>query len=788
MSQLAVDSVSSSFVMSFASLFLAFLVPFGVSHGLGARSVFLEVVRNSSIVHHKQTNTVWEYIGTYGQTENTVNLILEIPVFQFMCDVFPVSMAFAMKACTQYRTRVLEQGSARRLNELVEDHLGKRRKRQIAEVIVGGTAIYGVYKIVGDLLKGSNDEIIHRLDENENFQKHQEKLDDVLVTSILSLEDRNLMMLKNFKNLFDSVNVTRSLVHSLLQMSFKEQKLFTGWAKFSLKSEMRRHYEQMINAFTRTANHDINMDMFSPEQRTFTHEFLWNRVQPHLPLNFSISLAQFIPSLLIQQIVTFSEVDETKLVYELQEEDFHFVVEADSSSPFIRNETVDLDSILPKIVGHARIENFFGIPTDRSKKTTHMYKITRLPLFVNEKTATYTANIPQYLTLDEDGASAEWSEHKDRKCTMDDQSKFMFCSVPVPKSTIIQNPCLRSIVLNNSTKDCLKESVPLSAPFTEKLAPNLHAISVHTPLQCFEKGEKGRQNIFSNITRIAFIKTRCNSFVSCGTIDFSSLGVDCNTTDTYILTLNHTHENLLVLDKSVNSIEVDLNNLTELMDMSSLIQSTILNKNKLEMVHTDFHQSAYHAVQREIWPKFVIGSFGVGFLLALSFCLMRWVNFTEMAVVLRAIACCHIVFRRLRKTYNPVEIPSNSPTADGISTNEKTFYHDMGNIGTRAAQYQPFLKGMAFGDPIITSPNRIVCDNNQMLLGTQLQLSQLPTRSGLYPMIDGYHLSKPRVMHKKPIPIPRKIYVSKGEVDGFPSNESRISVSDFFEEDGESED
>ena len=140
-------------------------------------------------------------------------------------------MAFAMQACTQYRTRVLDNGSTRRLNEFFQVHIGNREKRQIDEAFVFDTALYTAYKIIGDLFGGRNDEIVHRLDKSENFQKHQEKLDSVLTTSILSLEDNNLVMLKSFKILLDSVNATRSLIHSLLKMSLKEQKSFTGWAK-----------------------------------------------------------------------------------------------------------------------------------------------------------------------------------------------------------------------------------------------------------------------------------------------------------------------------------------------------------------------------------------------------------------------------------------------------------------------------------------------------------------------------------------------------------------------------
>jgi len=66
------------------------------------------------------------------------------------------------------------------------------------------------------------------------------------------------------------------------------------------------------------------------------------------------------------------------MLYELKEDDFTFVVETDSDDTVARNETIDLDSILPKIVGHARIENLFGIPTNFSNKKMDLYKIKHL--------------------------------------------------------------------------------------------------------------------------------------------------------------------------------------------------------------------------------------------------------------------------------------------------------------------------------------------------------------------------------------------------------------------------
>jgi hypothetical protein len=587
--------------------FVFMVLSFGFCLSSESRSPFLDSVRRNTLVHHAETNTVWEYIGVYAQTENTLNFVLEIPVFQFMCDVFPTSMAFAMQACTEYRDRVLDHSSARQLNELVEAHTRARKKRQMVEVAVVGAAAYGAYKIIGDLFNGDNDEIIHRLDESDNFKKHQETLDDVLITTISSLEDSNLAILKEFKSLFDSVNVTRSLIHNLLQMSIRQQGAFTGWAKFSLKSEMRRHYERMVSAISRVENHDLNLEMFTPEQRTFVHEMVWNRIHSRLPRNFSASLAQFVPNLLVQQVISFSKVNESEISYELKEADFNLIVETDSDSTVVRNETIDLDSILPKIVGHARIENFFAIPSNVSRKRTNLYRITRLPLFVAERKAVYVANIPQYLSVDEDGSSSEWFDSNDRKCTVDDSSHYMFCSIPVPVFSSIQHPCLRSIVRNTSVDDCLKETVDLSSPNIVKLAPNIHAISVYNSLQCFEKGDKEKKNVFSNVSKVAVIKTRCNSFVSCGSFDFSSTGDICEHVETHIFSFKNADENLFKLDESVNPVDINMTNLNDMMDMSALVEAALSHKKHLENARIDFHSHIIDIVKTKGWPKILIG-------------------------------------------------------------------------------------------------------------------------------------------------------------------------------------
>lgn len=110
----------------------------------------------------------------------------------------------------------------------------------------------------------------------------------------------------------------------------------------------------------------------------------------------------------------------------------------------------------------------------------------------------------------------------------------MFNSVPISSWHIIQNTRLRSVSMNNSTENWSKKLIPLTPTFVVKFAQNIHAASVHTPLQFFDKADKSSSNVFSNVTRIAFIKTRFFSLVSRGTIDFSWIGDRCNTTETYI--------------------------------------------------------------------------------------------------------------------------------------------------------------------------------------------------------------------------------------------------------------
>jgi hypothetical protein len=146
---------------------------------VNAQSAFLDHVKNNTLVYHGQTNTVWEYIGSYSQIDSSINYITEIPVFQFLCDVLPVRMAYALKTCIEYRALLLKNSDVMRLKELAEDHAKNRAKRQFIEGMLAGGTAYTLYGVVGDLLGPSNLQLAHRLEDAENFKEHQEALNEV---------------------------------------------------------------------------------------------------------------------------------------------------------------------------------------------------------------------------------------------------------------------------------------------------------------------------------------------------------------------------------------------------------------------------------------------------------------------------------------------------------------------------------------------------------------------------------------------------------------------------------
>jgi len=366
----------------------------------------------------------------------------------------------------------------------------------------------------------------------------------------------------------------------------------------------------------------------------------------------------------------------------------------------------------------------------------------------------------------------------------------MFCSVPLPVFSSIQHPCLRSIVLNTSIKDCLKETVDLSSPHIVKFTPNIHAISVHTSLQCFEKGDKENKNVFSNITKIAIVKTRCNSFISCGTFDFSSVGGVCDKVESYLFTFNNTYENPFKLDKSVNPVDVEMDDLSPMMDISSLIESALSHKKHLEDAHIEFQSSIRHTVKTKVWPKICIAVF-----LLVSIVTICTIVFASRVCLKRVYSV--VSFRRkidylfhlcLKKKHCQIDESSldmhvrNSTFAQN-DTCYGAIYYNKKNID----QVHPLL-------------NKVICDNliQHPLCSTysmrdispvdsKVSLNRLPLITRISVPISSPNMLSPEIIRKKPNPVPRKIYDYMREPSDLLSNHLSISSGEFFEEDHESE-
>ena len=446
---------------------------------------------------------------------------------------------------------------------------------------------------------------------------------------------------------------------------------------------------------------------------------------------------------------------------------------------------------LPKIVGHARIENFFGIPTDFSNKKMNLYKITRLPLFVHEKQAVYTASLPRYLLLGEDGSSSEWHDHTNRRCILDENSRYMFCSIPVPIYSSIQHPCLRSIVLNTSTKNCLKETVDLSSPRIVKFAPNVHAVSVHTSLQCFEKGNKENKNVFSNIKKVAIIKTRCNSFVSCGSLDFSSVGGACDRAEAYILTFNNTYKNPFILDKSVNPIDVEMDNLSQIMDIPSLIESAISHKKHLEVAYTELQSNIHRAMQTRVWPKILIGIFIL--LSIVTICALVFTSAACLKRICRVFNCqetidflFHVCLKKKKRQLDNSSL--NMPVHSAIFAKNDIRHNAMYQNKTKVDQLQPLLNKLDRNNLIQYPLHSNYPIRDISALNSKVDLDCLPSTTYISKSIDVSNILSSKIVDKTPNPAPRKIYNYMREISDSSSSHWSITSREFLEEDRESED
>ncbi|CAF1413627.1 unnamed protein product [Adineta ricciae] len=583
---------------------------------VNAQSAFLDHVKNNTIVHHIETNTVWQYLGSYSQIDGSINYITEIPVFQFLCDVLPVRMAYTLQACIEYRDLLLKNSDVARLKEVAEDHSKSRAKRQILEGIAATGAAYTVYRIVGDLLGPSNLQLAHRLEDVENFQVHQNALNEIMNTAIASLQNNQLAILKAFKDVYDDANATRQYLYQHIRQVIAFRNEYDSFAKHAILQEMRNHYDKIVHSITKIEEQKLNLDFLTTEQRTITYNFVYEAVKTLLPEDFGASLSAFIPKLLVHQILSFTSVNEKNISYELTENDFQFDISVDPKFEKL-NQTVDLDEIIPKIVGHLRVENIFGRPINISQKKTDLYKVTKLPFFVTSTRAAQSSHMPTYFTLSPDGYSSEWENHDHRRCTFDERSKFLFCAVPTPIYSQIQNPCIRSIVYNTNTSECTKDEIDLFSPQSIRLAPDIFAISTDSKLQCLEKTDK-KENRWTNINKVSIIRTKCNSYISCGKFDLRS--DVCRDENVYILSMKKSIAPYR-FGESVNEAQSDILTLRPSLNISALLNEIDMEERLREEGFNQFRQNVSEVIQSKWSLTFFLVIFAVATLLIVVLCI-----------------------------------------------------------------------------------------------------------------------------------------------------------------------
>ena len=604
--------------MSSRKILLLLLVILSFISAANARYAFLDHVKNSTLVHHVQTNTVWEYIGSYSQTDSTINYITGIPVFQFLCDVIPVRMAYGLKTCLEYRNLLLKNSDVTRLKEVAEDHAKSRTKRQLVQGLIAGGAAYTIYRVVGDLLGPSNQHLAHRLDDVENFEEHQQALNAVMNTVIASLQNNQFTFVKAFKDVYDDANVTRQYLYQHIRQVIAFRNEYDSFAKHAIVQEMRNHYDKIVHSISRVEEHKLNLDFLSPDQRSITYDFVYQKVKALLPENFGESLSLFIPKLLVHQILSFNAVNESSISYELTEKDFQFDISVDPKFERM-NQTVDLDEIIPKIVGHLQVENIFGLPQNLSEKKSDLFKVTRLPYFVTSEKAIQISHIPTYFTLDADGYSSEWETHDKRQCTFDKQSKFMFCAVPTVIYSQIQNPCIRSIVFDNDTSECFRDEIDMFSPQNIRLSPNVFAVSTDSKLQCLEKISQ-RENVWTNISKVGIIKTKCNSYISCGKFDFRSDDI-CADENSYILSIKESVAPYR-LGESVNEAQSNILSLKNFLNVTAMLSDIDLDEELRQKGFLQFQRGISTVIESKWSLTIVVSSIVFLILLVAAFCFL----------------------------------------------------------------------------------------------------------------------------------------------------------------------
>ncbi|CAF1305747.1 unnamed protein product [Didymodactylos carnosus] len=270
-------------------------------------------------------------------------------------------------------------------------------------------------------------------------------------TAIAELKDNDVLIFKVFQDMYDDSNKTRRYLYQVIKYVISLRHEFDSFTHHTVLNAMHDHYSKVVRSLERIRESDLNIDYLPPDQELL------------------------IPKLLVIQDVEFYPINDTVMKYELNEQDFVFHVNLNSTAKIKNkvNQVLTLDSIIPK--------------------KTDLFLITPLPYFVQRNKAIIATGLPHYVALSADNSSSEWNEHSDRRCTKD--TRLLICSLPTVEHVRVKNLCTRSIMFDdndNINKTCFKQEIDTQTPYIARLTSSVWIAFDHI---CPRRKKQNRDNL-----------------------------------------------------------------------------------------------------------------------------------------------------------------------------------------------------------------------------------------------------------------------------------------------------
>ena len=266
---------------------------------------------------------------------------------------------------------------------------------------------------------------------------------------------------------------------------------------------------------------------------------------------------------------------------------------------------------------------------------------------------------------------------------------------------------------------------------------------------------------------------------------FRLSGSVCDRVERYIFAFNNTYENPFKLDRSVNPVDVETDNLSQMMNIPSLIESAMSHKKHLEDAYTDFQANIQRTIKQKVWPKIFIGFFIL--ILIITICTIAFASRACLKRVYNAIHCqkkidClfHLCLKQEKCQVD--DSPFNMNVHGSSSTQSDTCYDVMHQNIKNVDQFQPLLNKVDCNDLVQYSshPNNSIKEISTF--NSKVDFDYLPLTTGIVAPIDSSNILSSEIICKKPSPATRKIFDYMPELSDSPSKHSSITSGEFFED------